>query len=244
MRYIDKSEKFDLLDKYKDLHKELQKPWDEFKNPDKTVTHNYILRTQKYLCAYCQQKLRERDNSYSFGHLEHIIPRDESKELTFDYSNLVVCCQGFDIEEYREKIKSGVIKRSEEFCAPKKGSEHNQNLFLNPVTVKDIEDYFDYASELDENDPRNKSYLIIPDKTKANEDKSKADYTINLMLLNHKILKKMRAKQYEVVANKIRECKNNQVQIDEFLNNLLDKESNIFPAFFSMLKKEFSVWHS
>ena len=59
MRYIDKSEKFELLDKYKDFHKEHQKPWDEFKNPDKTVTHNYILRTQKYLCAYCQQKLRE-----------------------------------------------------------------------------------------------------------------------------------------------------------------------------------------
>lgn len=244
MRYIDKTEKFGLLDKYKDFHKEYQKPWDEFKNPDKTITHNHILRTQKYLCAYCEQQLEEKNVNNNIGHLEHIIPRDESKELTFDYANLVVCCQGFDIEEYREKIKAGVIKRSEEFCAPKKGSEHDQNLFLNPVTVKDIEDYFDYASEVDENDPRNKSYLIIPDKTKANEDKNKAEYTINLILLNHKILKTMRARQYEVVASKIHECKNNQTQIDEFLDDLLDKESYVFPAFFSMLKKEFSVWHS
>lgn len=237
MRYIDKSEKFELLDKYKDFHKEHQKPWDEFKNPDKTVTHNYILRTQKYLCAYCQQKLRERDNSYSFGHLEHIIPRDESKELTFDYANLVVCCQGFDIEEYREKIKSGRVKRSEEFCAPKKGSELNHSLFLNPVTEELIEEYFDYEIVNSQNDPRSKECIIMADKGRAPQERNKADYTINLLLLNHSILKTMRAKVYDEFQKQYLKAQNK----NQFLELIFDESTNELNEFFSMLKKKFSI---
>ena len=237
MRYIDKSVKFDLLDKYKDFHTMYDKPWDEFKNPDKTVTHNYILRTQKYLCAYCQQKLRERDSSYSFGHLEHIIPRDESKELTFNYANLVVCCQGFDIEEYREKIKSGRVKRSEEFCAPKKGSELNHSLFLNPVTEELIEEYFDYEIVNSQNDPRSKECIIMADKGRAPQERNKADYTINLLLLNHSILKTMRAKVYDEFQKQYLKAQNK----NQFLELIFDESTNELNEFFSMLKKKFSI---
>jgi|JI9StandDraft_1071089.scaffolds.fasta_scaffold79180_1 uncharacterized protein (TIGR02646 family) len=237
MRYIDKSVKFDLLDKYKDFHTMYDKPWDEFKNPDKTVTHNYILRTQKYLCAYCQQKLRERDSSYSFGHLEHIIPRDESKELTFNYANLVVCCQGFDIEEYREKIKSGRVKRSEEFCAPKKGSKLNHNLFLNPVTEELIEEYFDYEIVNSQNDPRSKECRIMPDESRTIEEKEKSQYTIDLLLLNHNMLKTMRAKVYDEFQKQYLKAQNK----NQFLELIFDESTNELNEFFSMLKKKFSI---
>ncbi|HRG46457.1 MAG TPA: TIGR02646 family protein [Leptospiraceae bacterium] len=237
MRYIDKSVKFDLLDKYKDFHTMYDKPWDEFKNPDKTVTHNYILKTQKYLCAYCEQKLEEKNVNNNIGHLEHIIPRDENKELTFDYANLVVCCQGFDIEEYREKIKSGVVKRSEEFCAPKKGSEHNQNLFLNPVAEPLIEDYFDFQIVNSQSDPRSKECIIFPNESRTIEEKEKAMYTINLLFLNHNILKTRRAKVYDEFTKQYSKAK----EQSQFLDLIFDESSNELNEFFSMLKKKFGI---
>lgn len=258
MRYIDKSVKFDLLDKYKDFHirfhyKSGSDLWKKFDSDDKIKTFNHILRTQKYLCAYCEQQLDEKPTNYDISHLDHLHPKSkvEYRHLTFNYENLVVSCNGFDVSNYRNSVtriaeSNNPTNESRVFCGPRKDDDYNAELFLNPTKEIDIEEYFCYTREYDEIDPSKILYSVIPNEEQTDDvQQKKADYMINELLnLNDEKLKKLRTKHHEVVVNKIRECKNNQNQIDEFLDFLLNGDSNIFPSFYSMLKSEFSVWHS
>lgn len=47
----------------------------------------FLLQEQEYLCAYCQRKLIQSEAS-----IEHVIPKEHSKELSTNYHNLVAVC--------------------------------------------------------------------------------------------------------------------------------------------------------
>lgn len=165
MRYIQKLPTPDFfIEDTKELRERIKKEknkskvWDkDYKN--KRYLKEYILNNeQNWICGYCEAKIN-LDNT----HLEHIKPKLlDYDNLTFDYQNLIVSCQGTCFNELNDKTPKT--------CGHKKGGEYDETKFLNPTVEKDIRKYFKYT----ENGYIGASKL----------DKDKSVYTINLLQLN------------------------------------------------------------
>jgi len=209
MRFIDKSERCPEFDNY--IAKNKPAVWDNFKKSIKLKLNQHLWREQKTICIYCQQQLPykekeiDHEEEISFSHIEHIRPKSKYKHLTFDYNNLSVSCQGFDCKKADNK---------REFCGHRKDrpdSEYDENKFLNPIELPDIESYFEYDM-----------LGNIHPTSKDNKKAKKAQYMITILDLNHKILIDMREYVYlSSIEDK-----------DVFL-----PENEILPPFYSMLKQ-------
>ena len=141
MRYIDKSNRCKAFDQH--LRNKPPTSWKKFNNNIKLILHKHLYYEQGGLCIYCQQKLlpktEKESNAHIRSHIEHIRPKSSYKDLTFDYCNLSVSCEGFDCE-----IPKTNTQPKKEFCEHRKANEYDEFYFLNPMEVKDIEDYFVY----------------------------------------------------------------------------------------------------
>jgi len=166
MRYI---KKMNPPDCFQHVVKNIlsEEDWSEFQNPEKLETAKYIIeKEQQSLCVYCKQRISNYPNDY---HLEHLKPRSiDKKKNTFDYSNLVVSCNsGKD-----EKIIN-VIKYSGLTCGHKKGDCYDEQMFLSPVELENISDYFVFD-------------FINGSISFSEKDQERATYMIDLLNLNDK----------------------------------------------------------
>lgn len=149
--------------------------WADFSRTRKKHTKQYMLeQEQNYLCCYCEKNIKGAD-----AHIEHIRPKGDYPELTFEYSNLLVSCQGTHCSPDEEDTTVYI-------CGHKKDSGFDEDLFLDPSQLRDIGAYF----EFDDNGG------ISP----SAKDPIKASYMINLLQLNEPQL----AQSRENVAKGIR----------------------------------------
>jgi hypothetical protein len=118
---------------------------------------------------------------------------------------LSVSCEGFDCETPKTNQQP-----KKEFCEHRKANEYNEDCFLNPIEVKDIEDYFVYDDLTLE---------ILPKHKEDTEAFKKAKYMNKILDLNHKKLIRMREK----VVNDIEK------------NGPYEKHEKRRPPFYSML---------
>ncbi len=213
MRYIDKSRRCPEFDNY--ITSDSPSDWNEFLSDIKLKLHRHLWKEQKGLCVYCEQGIPEKKGlEYRIrSHIEHIRPRskDEYKHLTFCYTNLSVSCEGFDSRADENPKK--------EFCEHRKGDEYDEEKFLNPVELPDIEDYFEYDIE----------GKIFPNSKRNDIDMKKAEYMVKILELNNETLTDMRREQYETVI---------EDQLDDF-GDFLNPDYEILPPFYSMLKQLF-----
>lgn len=119
-----------------------------------------------------------------------------------------VSCEGFDCSTKNTGTK--------EFCGHRKDDEYDENQFLNPIELQEIESYFEYDIE----------GRIFPSHLKSEEEQKKAKYMIEILALNHKKLNTLRVKHYNSLLDQ---------DADE-RNKLLDPNQERLPAFYSMLK--------
>jgi uncharacterized protein (TIGR02646 family) len=178
------------------------KRWEDY-SKKKTLLREYILENeQNYLCIYCESKISSDENS---SHVEHIRPKahDKYPHLTFEYKNLAVSCNGTC-----HNAKNDLIKHS---CGHLKDNEYDETLFLNPVEIKDIRDYFEY--DIDEGEIKASS-----------KDVNKASYMITTLHLNDNGLLTARKKALQNFIQKM-----NCIDISErkeTLKKRLDQENS------------------
>ena len=163
MKYIKKTSepKFFIIDTKELIEKlkvatEKSEVWnDDYK--EKRKLKEYLLKNeQNYLCAYCEAKV-----TLDVSHIEHIKPKSlDYNNLTFDYSNLIVSCNGTCFSDTNKPRT----------CGHRKGNKFDEDMFLNPTKIKNIRDYFIYTG----------NYYI----GSSNLDKNKAKYTMDLLELN------------------------------------------------------------
>lgn len=55
-----------------------------------------LLREQGYICAYCTCRVTEASNRHR---VEHLRSQHQYPDLRFDYKNLVICCNGGEIND-------------------------------------------------------------------------------------------------------------------------------------------------
>lgn len=84
-----------------------------------------LLKEQKYVCAYCGQKLLfvENENGAPQMKTEHFIPQNDTVENDLNYQNLLGCCLG------------GQDKKGDNYCDSQKGSKFLSNI-QNPSTLR------------------------------------------------------------------------------------------------------------
>jgi uncharacterized protein (TIGR02646 family) len=216
MRYIDKSNRCAEFDEY--VNNDSPSVWNEFQTNIKLKLHRHLWHEQQGLCIYCQQQVPEKtETEYKIrSHIEHIRPRSRPQyaHLTFCYKNLSVSCEGFD-------CKTESLNPKKEFCEHRKGNEYDEEQFLNPVELSDIEDYFIYDID----------GKIHPNSNKNQKHRTQAEYMISILDLNHPKLIDLRKEQYQLMI----EQQENGLEIEEFLAPHYD----LLPAFYTMLKQLF-----
>lgn len=133
-----------------------------------TAIKDKLIIEQNHLCAYCQKKITKNNSS-----IEHVIPKSLNNELSTDYYNLVVVCDGNSKSQGnghcdKSKLDYAIVPF----------------IFLNDSTVteKSSNKYF-------------KSYAdgsIAPKEKLPSEIKNQVDSFIKILNLNHEILKSKR----------------------------------------------------
>lgn len=135
--------------------------WDQYIGRKKRKLKIHILQNeQNELCCYCEGLLCVTSADH---HLEHIVPRNIDDSLIFEYTNILVSCDG--------KHHNEVADNSISSCGHRKDGYFDATLFLNPVDVTDIESYFKYNKVNGQIKP-------------SDRDVPKATYTILLLNLN------------------------------------------------------------
>ncbi|SFR52575.1 retron system putative HNH endonuclease [Thiomicrospira sp. ALE5] len=124
---------------------------------------------QQGLCAYSELDPAE------FGlqsHIEHVEPKSQYPQRTFDYHNLVMSALGSD------DLKLSDVDL---FAGHAKQERFEPNLFISPLNSA-CQDYFVYLSD----------GRVIPNKRLNKSEREKAEYTIALLNLNCAYLKNKR----------------------------------------------------
>lgn len=211
MRYISKTNRCADFDAY-------AKParWSSFDSNVKLTLHQHLLAEQQYLCVYCQQSIPRKlpKGKLHPSHIEHIRPKSARQFplLAFEYTNLSVSCDGFEIDP-------AVPRTSPEFCGHPKEDKYDDALFLHPFEEPDIEAFFDFD---------------INGKIKATaKDPGKANYTFQLLGLEKETLREMRERQYNLIIQEV----NNGLDIATYL----DPNQPELPKFYSMLRQLFGL---
>lgn len=173
-----------------------------------------LLQEQAGLCIYCERSIQE-----SNSHLEHIYPKDGVSgypERTFNYSNLVVSCNGdqCSIDE-KERYEPDDVHS----CGHKKANRLDTSLFLDPTTYSDIQTFFAY------------------DKTacspiSSGKDCAKANYTIDLLHLNNPRLNNERENARIALQKALIQKTKSPIQRKCYLTRMLEKDR----AFISFLR--------
>ena len=215
MRYISKLNRCEDFDRY--IATVSPRNWSRFNPNKKIILHQHLLKEQQFLCVYCQQSIPPKltkdiqPGLLHPSHIEHIRPKDTHTHLTYEYTNLGVSCNGFDVT---------TPPAHPDFCGHPKDNEFDEHLFLHPFEIPDIEDYFQY-------DINGK---ILPSSISP----LKSQKTITLLRLDNPILENMRAEQYLIL---IEEVTATGLDITLYLDETLPE----LPKFHSMLKQLFAV---
>jgi len=210
MRYV---QKLDAPQSFISKTKSLSK-WSDYHNccnRQKRALRKYILKyEQNFLCIYCEGKISSTKES---SHLEHIKPKHlDIENLTFDYRNIAISCNGNCNNDIEDTTKHNCGHRKD-----RPDTLYDSKRFLNPVIEKDIRDYFAYDFD---------DYLI----TSSNKDTKKAKYMIDTLHLNDGGLPKAREKALENFIKQMRKISNIKVRKSK-MREILKKENIAFVSF-------------
>lgn len=169
MRFIQKTQSPDFFEQEK--HGTPLTSWSSFRG--RKELKKFLLEEQHYLCGYCECNVSENN------HFEHIAPQDKYPELRFEYTNLIVSCEGKFFCDGKEQEK--------ESCGHRKDNEYDEALFLNPVAIPDISSHFKF-------DPDTGQMLAT-----ENDAKNAANYMIRILNLDALYLRNARRNAKEVL---------------------------------------------
>ena len=198
MRHIKKNSSPDFFEQEKQQLNN-NAAWDELHC--KTQLRLHLIVEQQNLCAYCERGIDETNT-----HIEHIIEQSNKPALRFDYHNLIASCNG---DLCNSELKKEFHPEDVHSCGHKKGSNTDIKLFLNPVTMQDIGEYFLYDKEV--------CSIIASEK-----DSNKANYTIGLLNLDNPRLNNERHNARSALAKAIKTKPN--VDAKQIISQLLTKE--------------------
>lgn len=193
---------------------EAKERWKLFRGKKKKQAKNKLLIQQYRLCGYTEFNIDEFSSLASSKnggcHIEHIKPKSLFPQLTFEYENLIISVLGSDdLKRFKEEFFVNNAPEADDshklyFGGHKKENIFDEVLFISP-TEADCQRYFVYIEHSGE---------IKPANGLEDDEVKRAEYTINLLNLNHPYLKNQRYKRMREVLDDIEELDDVDEQID------------------------------
>jgi len=189
--------------------------WNNYHSSKKRKLKKYMLENeQNGLCCYCELELVSINK---LSHIEHIKPKSlDSINLTFEYSNLLVSCEGNHFNEIGDKTITN--------CGQFKKDNFDE-AFLNPTLVKNISEYFAF----------NRNGVI----SSSNIDNIKANRTITILNLNGKnnVLAEARKIANKALMKKLSDTLDIDIRKEQ-IKQYLSSDKNEFITFFRYIYKD------
>ncbi len=205
--------------------------WNHIGDSQKTEISDKLLLSQGALCCYCECQITTGNI-----HIEHFEERHDNPRKVYDYSNLLLSCQGDSTIPLPSPSSAGynIARRSRKentTCGHKKSkSYHNEieidyNLLLNP-TDANTQHLFSYING-----------LIEPAKQCSNYEKAKVSYTKSRMGLDSDKLNQRR----DVIIKKIQKELNQMNHEDgkQYILSLIDLKKPVHTPYYSTIKDNF-----
>lgn len=163
------------------------RPWGCWRAGDKDKLNHQLALRQEWrapnhcLCAYCEQ-LIDMSNKKNF-HIDHIVQRAKDKGQIFDWSNIVISCEGITTDD----INSSCCGRTK---------DRQKYEVIHPIREdarRFISFYRDNGGVVD----------AAPNPSLSNEAKSKSQQSIDALKLNIPALRAKRYKAYTSIAQRV-----------------------------------------
>ena len=197
------------------------------KNQRKEIVKRLML-SQKSLCAYCECLISDKEREH---HIEHFKERHDAPNKIFDYTNLVLSCEGNNQPTTKpESISSADLRKSNISCGNGKeigrhGNEIDYSLLLNPTT-KGVAELFSYIDG-----------VVEPSKICTVEQAQQVEYTKKRLNLNSINLKDNRK---ELINQTIELLVGLPESLQEtYIQQLLDETQDKLEPYFSTIKDNF-----
>jgi uncharacterized protein (TIGR02646 family) len=186
-----------------------------------------LIASQKALCVYCECEI-----SLLLYHIEHFEEQHDAPNRIFDYTNLILSCEGNRNPAFRpESTKDANYRKSNISCGHRKTKTHHgsieidYHLLLNPTT-KGVSTLFSYFDGVVESSSTCKSV-----------EKTQVEYTIKRLKLDTHRLENNR-------IQKIRDIRDALIGLTEekqkeFVRVLLDESQSVLHPYFSTIKDNF-----
>lgn len=186
-----------------------------------------LIASQKALCAYCECEI-----SLLLYHIEHFEEQHDALNRIFDYTNLVLSCEGNRNPAFRpESMKDARYRKTNISCGHRKTKGHHGNieidyrLLLNPTTagVSALFSYFDG--------------IVDSRSSCTSEEKKQVAYTVKRLKLDTHRLENNRIQKIEDIRNALTDLTEEKQKA--FIRALLDETQSVLHPYFSTIKDNF-----
>lgn len=193
---------------------EARRRWTSFS--DKTNLQQQLLDEQYHLCCYSELRADLEGIGY---HIEHVQPKSQFPELTFEYRNLTASAVHSDeLSQLAGEVFGGHAKRS----------QYDAALFTSCLQA-DCARYFRYLSD----------GRVVPAQGLDVTDQARAQYTIDLLNLNSPYLVTHRQKWWDELETLFEEHIANDMSLHYLAAvDLLPRNQKLSP-FFSVTRQFF-----
>jgi uncharacterized protein (TIGR02646 family) len=185
-----------------------------------------LIRSQRSLCAYCECAI-----SLILYHIEHFEEQHDAPTRVFDYTNLLLSCQGNrDPASRPESSADARYRKSNISCGHRKTKGHHGNieidyaLLLNPTNNRAA--LFSYMDG-----------IVEPSNLCTEKEKKQVEYTIKRLNLDANRIENNRTNEIRRIQNELKGRTEDEQK--EFISNLLDESQTVLNPYFSTIKDNF-----
>jgi uncharacterized protein (TIGR02646 family) len=185
-----------------------------------------LMASQKALCAYCECSISQMTH-----HIEHFEEQHDAPNRVFDYTNLVLSCEGNKNPATRpEPVADVLYRKSNISCGHRKTKVHHNNteidynLLLNPTS--NVSSLFSYADG-----------IVEPSIVCTFQEQKQVEYTIKRLNLDAHRIENERINEIKLIQNQLDNLTENEQKT--FITSLLDETQAILNPYFSTIKDNF-----
>ena len=185
-----------------------------------------LMAAQKLLCAYCECPI-----SLISNHIEHFEEQHDAPNRVFDYTNLLLSCEGNKDPAVRPEPNADThYRKSNISCGHRKAKSHHGNieidytLLLNPTN--NVSALFSYADGIVES-----SKICSPNEV------IQVEYTIKRLNLDAHRIENDRINEIILIQNQLEDLTGDEQKT--YIRSLLDETKEAVNPFFSTVKDNF-----
>ena len=185
-----------------------------------------LIASQKSLCGYCECPI-----SLINYHIEHFEEQHDAPNRIFDYTNLLLSCEGNKDPVVRpESTDDTHYRRSNISCGHRKAKSHHDNiaidyiLLLNPTN--NVSALFSYADG-----------MVEPSSICSKNESIQVEYTIKRLNLDAHRIENNRINEIALIQNQLEELTEEEQKT--YIRSLLDETKEALNPYFSTVKDNF-----